>query len=62
MGFRCPACGSDFAKSRDAFKDHLTNCDGGRTIVSAVLTTSDDDDAKNALGFATKASQHDHNG
>lgn len=61
MGFRCPGCGSDFGQSRDALKDHLTDCDGGRVIVSAVLTTADDDDAKNALGVAKKRTQHDGN-
>jgi hypothetical protein len=43
-------------------KDHLKNCEGGRAIVSAVLATSDDDDAKNALGIAKKVAPRDHNG
>ena len=61
MGFRCPACGSDFGQSRDLLKDHLTHCDGSRAIVSAVLTTSDDGDSRNALGIVKKGTQHDGN-
>jgi hypothetical protein len=34
MGFRCPACSTDFGHEREALKEHLKACELGRVVVS----------------------------
>ena len=52
MGFRCPACKTDFANDREAFKDHLVVCEFGRDMVSMVLNTTGDEANREAMGVA----------
>jgi hypothetical protein len=54
MGFRCPACRTEFGPDRDAFKEHLKDCEAGRAIVSAVLDVTEDDASQDALGAGTR--------
>lgn len=54
MGFRCPACSTDFGNARDSFKEHLKSCEFGRAVVSAVLSASEDEAAKSALDVAKR--------
>lgn len=59
MGFRCPACKTEFGNARDSFKEHLKSREFGRAVVSAVLNVTEDDGAKKELGVAKHGSALD---
>lgn len=54
MGFRCPACSADFGTDRDGLKEHLTACETGRILVTALLKVAEDEATQDALGVATR--------
>lgn len=55
MGFRCPACRTDFGVDRGALRAHLSDCSSGAALASLVLGAAEDELGRASLGLTRQA-------